>query len=54
MLNLLFANWRTSLAGVTAIMIAVCDMVGVEVPAKQELLTLILGVLGLAARDANK
>jgi len=53
MFELIFANWRTSLAGATAIMILLCDTVGVEIPAKQELLALILGILGLTARDAK-
>jgi hypothetical protein len=54
MLALLFANWKTTLAGGAAIMIALCDMLGVEIPAKNELLAAILGVLGLTAKDANK
>jgi hypothetical protein len=54
MLTLLFANWKTTLAGSAAILIALCDMLGVEIPAKNELLAMILGVLGLTARDANK
>lgn len=54
MLALLFANWKTSLAGLTAIMIVLCDTLGIPVPAKNELLGLIIGYLGLSARDANK
>lgn len=54
MLDLLFANWKTTLAGSAALLIAVCDMLGVEIPAKNELLAMILGVLGLTAKDATK
>jgi hypothetical protein len=54
MVALLFANWKTTLAGSAALLIMVCDMLGVEIPAKNELLAAILGVLGLTARDANK
>lgn len=54
MLDLLFANWKTTLAGSAALLIAICDMLGVEIPAKNELLAMILGVLGLTAKDATK
>lgn len=54
MLNLLFANWKTTLAGSAAILIMLCDMLNIEIPAKNELLAAILGVLGLTAKDANK
>lgn len=54
MLSLLFANWKTTLAGSAALLIMLCDMLGIAIPAKDELLAAILGVLGLSARDANK
>jgi hypothetical protein len=54
MMALLFANWKTTLAGSAALLIMLCDMLGVPIPAKDELLAAILGVLGLTARDANK
>lgn len=54
MLNLLIMNWQTSLAGVTAILIVLCDWLGIPVPGKNELLALIVGYLGLAAKDSNK
>lgn len=54
MLNLLLANWKTSLAGATAAMILVCDWLGVPIPAKDELLAAVLAVLGFSAKDANK
>ena len=54
MFEFLFVNWRTTLAGSAALMIALCDMLGVEIPAKNELLAMILGILGLSAKDATK
>jgi hypothetical protein len=54
MMALLFANWKSTLAGRAAVLIALCDMFGVEIPAKNELLAMILGVLGLSAKDATK
>jgi hypothetical protein len=54
MLALLFANWKTTLAGSAALLIMVCDMLGIAIPAKDELLAAILGVLGLAAKDSTK
>jgi hypothetical protein len=53
MLSFIFANWKTSLAGGAAILIMLCDMLGVPIPAKDELLAAILGILGLASKDGN-
>jgi hypothetical protein len=54
MLSLILANWKTSLAGLTALMIVLCDTLGIPIPAKNELLGLVVTYLGLSARDANK
>jgi hypothetical protein len=53
MLSFIFSNWKTSLAGGAAILIMVCDFLGVPIPAKDEILAAILGVLGFAAKDGN-
>lgn len=53
MLNFVLANWKTSLAGAAAVLLLVCDWLGVPVPAKDELLAMILAALGFAAKDGN-
>lgn len=54
MLTFVLANWKTSLAGAAAVMLLLCDWLGVPVPAKDEILAMVLAALGFAAKDANK
>jgi hypothetical protein len=53
MLSFILSNWKTSLGGIAALMLMACEFLGVPVPAKEELLALILGLVGLASKDGN-
>lgn len=53
MLAFILANWKTSLAGGAAVMLLLCDWLGIPVPAKDEILAMILAALGFSAKDAN-
>ncbi len=53
MLSFILANWKTSLAGAAAVLLVLCDWLGIPVPAKDEILAMILAALGFAAKDGN-
>ncbi len=53
MLSFVLSNWKTSLGGLTAALIVLCNVAGVPVPNEDALLGLILTWIGLASKDGN-
>lgn len=52
-MQLLGANWKTTLGGIVGLGVLLCGFLGIDIPGRDAILGGVIGWIGMTAKDSN-